>query len=457
MTGAFVSTLLARARQRGLRDCLLYHAAAVELQADNTGREEHSETAGLAFEAAFGGRTAGAYTEAFTDEAADFLVESCVENAGIAGGRPRTPCAPGLTYPVLPAPDLQADGPEACRGLLDAARAELARRGPELERSVYYAQSALRTVRVMNDIGLDVSFTGSRFTLMVAPVCLRGGTMENGIAFRGSSRLDAIDVPGLVAEASDRVSGYVGAGRIPTARYDAVFRNEVATYLLQALAVFFSRDVARAGRSRFIDARIGSRVASEALTIVDDPHRDGGLFSTPFDAQGCPTRRKVLVESGVLRDMLCDLACAETGPGADLPLSPGNAARMSHFQPLEVSPTNLSILPGKEPLPALLGRLGTGLFVTDATAYFHGAGVNPVTGDFSLPSKGFVVEGGRIVRPFTNVVVAGNLYDLLLGVEAVASDPIVGLPTSFIPGAPARSGGYESPALLVRGVSVAGE
>jgi PmbA protein len=158
---------------------------------------------------------------------------------------------------------------------------------------------------------------------------------------------------------------------------------------------------------------MGETIASDLVNVVDDGRLPGGLGSRPFDAEGLPTRRNLLLERGVLRSWLLDSYAARK-----LGLrSTGNAARGAASAP-GVAPTNLWLEPGRDPLDELVRSTERGLLVTG----LFGQGFNPVTGDFSRGARGFWIERGERAHPVEEVTVAGNLADLLRDVDRVASD-----------------------------------
>jgi PmbA protein len=163
----------------------------------------------------------------------------------------------------------------------------------------------------------------------------------------------------------------------------------------------------------FLADRLGERVASARVTVLDDGRLPGGLGSAPFDGEGQPTRRTVVLEQGRLASWLLD------GYGARrLGLATtGNAARSPGAAPA-AAPTNLWIEPGRGSEADLVADTPRGLLVTG----LFGHGFNPVTGDFSRGAHGFWIEAGRLSHPVEEVTVAGNLGEMLEQVDAVGGE-----------------------------------
>jgi PmbA protein len=160
-----------------------------------------------------------------------------------------------------------------------------------------------------------------------------------------------------------------------------------------------------------------------------------------FDSEGTPCKVKTVVEEGVLKTLLHNLKTAAKA-GVE---STGNASRARAASPVGVAPSVLRIEPGSLSADELVQTLGDGLIITELEG-IH-AGVDAISGDFSLKSAGFLVEGGRIVRPVSNITVAGNFITLLKGVSALGSDILFSLPQTAY---------FASPSVLVERLSVAG-
>ena len=166
-------------------------------------------------------------------------------------------------------------------------------------------------------------------------------------------------------------------------------------------------------RTSFLLDRLGEAIASPLVTLVDDGRLRSGLASRPFDGEGVATRRTTVVEAGVLRSYLLDTyAAARLGLATT-----GNAARAVGDVP-GASPTNFHLLAGTTPAADIVRSVERGLYVTSLSGF----GVNPVTGDYSRGAAGLWIERGEFVHPVEEVTIAGNLLDMLRGIEMVGDD-----------------------------------
>jgi PmbA protein len=126
--------------------------------------------------------------------------------------------------------------------------------------------------------------------------------------------------------------------------------------------------------------------------------------------------------------------------------STGNAAKAGLAGAMHVSPSNFYIKPGEPSFDALMEKLGDGVFITELEG-LH-AGVDSISGDFSLSARGFRVEGGKKTTPVEQIVVSGNFYDLLENIEAIGNDLRFSMPSG---------GSIGSPSLIIKSINVAGE
>ncbi len=152
---------------------------------------------------------------------------------------------------------------------------------------------------------------------------------------------------------------------------------------------------------------------SANVTIHDDGRMLGGLGSRPFDGEGLPTNRKIVVEKGVLKTYLLDCYSARK-----LKLEPtGNASRGVGEAP-GVSPTNFYLEPGPYTPEQVIGSVKRGLYVTELIGF----GVNSVTGDYSRGAGGLWIEDGQLVFPVQEITIAGNLKEMFMSIEMIAND-----------------------------------
>ena len=167
-------------------------------------------------------------------------------------------------------------------------------------------------------------------------------------------------------------------------------------------------------KTSFLAGKLGERIGSDAVTVIDDGRRPRGLGSRPFDAEGQATRRTVAVEKGRLASFLLDVYSArKLGLRSTGNASRGADQRAGRRADQPVARAGPRVARASCSANTERGLLVTGLF---------GQGFNPVTGDFSRGARGFWIERGERAFPVEEITVAGNLADLLRDVDRVASD-----------------------------------
>lgn len=234
----------------------------------------------------------------------------------------------------------------------------------------------------------------------------------------------------------------LGACTVLSGNYDVVFSGKQFRAFLSAFSPVFSAKQAQLGLS-LLAGKEGEQVAADCITLADDPMREGTSMKTPFDGEGVATARKNVIEGGVLKTLLYDLTTAKKAGCA----STGNGQKRGYSAPVSIAPYSFCILPGKDSEETLFEKIGNGLYITECKG-FH-AGANAVTGDFSIESAGFMIRDGKRAEPVKSFTVAGNFFDMLKRIECISDTVDWGLPGGFTV--------FGSPAVLIRGMGVAGK
>ncbi|MFO0773990.1 MAG: TldD/PmbA family protein [Nitrospiraceae bacterium] len=270
-------------------------------------------------------------------------------------------------------------------------------------------------VVLANSRGFCGEYQASSYSLSVAPVARdpQSGTMQRDSWYAVQRRYTKLDTPEAVGmEAARRAVGRLGARKGPTRAVPIVFDRECAGSLLSNLCSAASGYALYKGAS-FLAGRLGTQLAPETVTIYDDGRMVGGLGSKPFDGDGVPTRKNLIVDRGRLVSYLLD-----TYSGRKLGMaSTGNAARSVGDSP-GVSPTNFYLVPGTKTPEQIIASVPDGLYVTQ----LMGFGINMVTGDYSRGAAGYWIERGELTYPVEEITIAGNLKDMFASIEMIGSD-----------------------------------
>jgi PmbA protein len=264
-----------------------------------------------------------------------------------------------------------------------------------------------------NTAGFVGSYDTASHSLFSEPLAAQNGSMQRDYWMTLAHRLaDLEDAAAVGRRAAERALRRLGSRPIPTCEAAVIFDPVTAPSLLGHIAACVNGySIYR--ESSYLAGRLGEMVASECVHVIDDGRRPGGLGSKPFDGEGLPTRRNVVIDRGRLSCYLLD-----SYSGRKLGLaSTGNAARGAGGPP-SVAPTNLWLEPGDADLDDLVASTQRGLLVTELI----GMGFNAVTGDYSRGAAGLWIEGGEIAYPVDEITIAGNLADMLATIDAVGSD-----------------------------------
>ncbi len=262
--------------------------------------------------------------------------------------------------------------------------------------------------------GFSGGYASSYSSLVVTPVADdEGGKKRRGYHWTAKRFLADLMSPEEVGkEAARRTVRKLGARKVPTCEAPVVFDPDAARSLLGLFAgCAMGSSIWR--KSSYLVGREGSRVASDLVTIVDDPLIVRGPGSRPFDGEGLPARVNTVVEGGVLKTYLCDSYSARKLSRE----STGNASRGGGGG-VGPSTTNFVLRPTTTKAADIVKSTQKGLYVTE----MMGFGFNAVTGDFSRGAAGFWIENGELVHPVAEVTISLNLDQLLQAIDAVGDD-----------------------------------
>jgi len=323
--------------------------------------------------------------------------------------------------------------PEALQD--DAARAEaagLAVKGVSQVQSASAGYGAHQVYLAATN-GFEGGYRRTDRGLSCVAIAGSGSGMERD--YDGDSRIFQADLRSaedIGTSAGERALARMDARKPPTGAYPVLFDERISSTLIGHLLAAVSGSAIARGASWLRDA-MGEDVLPKGLSITEDPHRPRTSGSRPFDAEGLPTGKRVIVEDGTLKGWTLDLATARK-----LGMAPtGNAARGPGSNP-GPSVWNIALTQGDATRDDLIKQMGTGLLVTSMI----GSTINPNTGDYSRGASGLWIENGEITHAINECTIAGNLRDML---------------ASIVPANDARTHlSRVVPSLLVPGMTLAG-
>jgi len=291
-----------------------------------------------------------------------------------------------------------------------------------------------------NSRGFLGSYKTSYAGVSAAPIAVDASGARQRDGWWSSARSFALlESPEAVgAEAGRRAVRRLGARRVPTQQVPIVFAPEVARSLIGSVFDAASGDAIWRHAS-YLAGQLGETIAAAKITIVDDnlmmlPTGVGGFGTSPFDGEGLPSRRTVIVEDGVLKNYLLNTYTARK-LGMK---STHNASRGLAGTP-GIGCGNLYLEPGPQTPDQIIGDVKAGLYVTS----LMGFGTNIVTGDYSRGATGLWIENGELTHAVEEITIAGNLREMFQNVTAIGNDLVF-------------RGAVASPTIRIDGMTIAG-
>ncbi|MCI9435603.1 MAG: TldD/PmbA family protein [Lachnospiraceae bacterium] len=443
----FKEAVIRYAVENGIADYELYYEGgwsdSVEIYKEEVKGYTTEENMGVCFRCIIGGKAGYASTENLTEEEARSLVSRALENAGSIESEEE--CfihKKGDSYAVCEKNDSpRPSGAELVETAL-ALQKELYRADRRVvDGTQAYIVYGSQKYALCNSNGLDLEDEFSMANSYGMAIVEDNGEMYDGFKVKDGRTIQELDLKEIAGEAVEEAVSTIGAGSIPSGKYTVVFSNKAMATLLATYSSVFSAEQAQKGMSLLKDKE-GEKIAADIVTITDDPRYKDSMVKRTFDGEGVAAYAKNVVENGVLATLLHNL---KTAAKAGVK-STGNASKASYSSVVGVSPFTFYLHPSQgegSALEDIFRAAGEGLYITDLEG-LH-AGANPVSGDFSLSSKGFLITEGKKGAPVKNITVSGSFFELLKKVEIIGNDLEL------------LRGKFGSPAILVRDMAVAGK
>lgn len=443
----FKDAVVVAAKAAGLVDYELYYEQSDSIQIGSTQREinqfTNSNSGGVCFRAVIDGKIGAASTEELSAAQAESIVARAIENGRTIeseekvflceGGKTYEPYAPsGLAIP-------------ATSELVDAALGandKLLKADKRVEDSCAASAMAEKAhISIFNSKGLDLSWDNTVVGMMAMAITSDGNEKTNAYEMQFGELNDEL-ADKVTSKAVESAAAKLGGQVAPTAVCPVVFAPGAMASLLATFSPMLSSENAQKGMS-LLAGKEGEVIASSAVTLVDDPFCEKNPIRINFDGEGCPAHRKNVIEKGKLTTLLYNLKTAAVA-GRE---TTGNASRANYSAPVGISPFSMYLEAGTLTEDELLAKAGNGVYI-NSLGGLH-AGANPVSGDFSLQSSGFMIENGKKTTPVKSFTVAGNFAELLKKITDLSNEvvfPSLGGTTAF-----------GSPCVLVDNLSIAGK
>jgi PmbA protein len=391
----------------------------------------------------FGQRAANTYSSDFSAAGIERMLKSALELARITSEDP---------YAGIP----EADKLGSLSGDLDlyyedvyslpgTERIEYARRAekaaldadPRIKNSEGGSFDAATGKKVLaNSHGFVGEYQRSYCSVAAVPIAQdENGLMQRDYWYsvaRSLAKLESAEQVGK--EAARRTVRRLGARKVKTAHVPVVLDPMVATSMIGHIFEGINGDSVYRGAS-FLAGKLGEKIAGPNVTVVDDGTMPGGFGTSPFDGEGIPTRRTVVIENGILKSYLLNTYTAKK-LGLE---TTANASRGLAGTP-GIGPGNYFLEPGQRAPGQIIADIKDGLYITE----FLGHGANLVTGDYSRGASGMWIVNGELAYPVEEITVAGNLKEMFNNISEIGND------LEF-------RGSTASPTIRIDGLTVGGE
>jgi PmbA protein len=394
-------------------------STVVRLNEVETLKESGSRAVGV--RVFFGQRAASTYSSDFSPESLEQMVKSALALAKITSEDPFAGIPePSLLGSIGGDLDLYY---EDVHSLANSERIAYARRcekaaldtDPRIRNSDGGSFDAAIGRKVLaNSHGFVGEYQRSYCSIAAVPIAQsEDGSMQRDYWYSLARSLGRLESPEKVGQiAAERTLRRLGARKVKTAKVPVVLDPMISRSLLDHIFEGVNGDSVYRGAS-FLAGKLGQKVAGENVTVIDDGTMPGGFGTSPFDAEGVPTRRTTVIDGGVLNSYLLNTYTAKKLRLA----TTGNAARGLAGNP-GIGAGNYFLQPGTKSPREIIADVREGLYITE----FLGFGVNLVTGDYSRGASGLWISGGELAFPVEEITVAGNLKEMLFNIADIGND-----------------------------------
>ena len=429
----FINDLLAKAKAAGIEPAEVYFVSGESFRAmcqqGMINNYTVNSTRGLSLRGIYGGKMGYASTQAFDADAAGQLIAGVIESAELTEDDSVQEIYAGdESYPEVACanPDLDKVSAEEKLDYIRRAEKALLDTDSRIKATTYnMISTGSETVRLVNSRGLDLCFHDNHVVTYLSALAKDGDKTATGSKLVAGRVFDPNGAETSAKLAAEEALFMLGAEPVKSGTWRAIFDPYAMSDMLQVFSAIFSAENAQQNMS-LLGGHEGEMVASEAVTLIDDPLLPDGFDSRGFDDEGVRSQTKCVIENGVLKTLLYNLKTARKA-GVK---STGNARRSGYAGPVRVAPSNFFLKPGTLTQEQLIEGMGEGIVITSVSG-LH-AGANFMSGDFSLIAEGYTVKDGKRDKAVDRITVAGNFYTLLKSIRAVGSDLV-------FPGSPVGS------------------
>ncbi|MUK87652.1 TldD/PmbA family protein [Ornithinibacillus sp. L9] len=442
----FRDQLFTEGEKLGITELELYYekqdSFACQIFKGEVDEYESSTVNGVSVRGLYNGKMGYAYTEKLDEESVHFLLDSVKENAELIEDEPEELFEGNASYEEKDfySSSLDEVTTEQKIAFLQEVEKKIYAYDPRVVQSDYAGLQDQSVEKALyNNKGIALSDRNNFFFVAFSVVVKENEEIKSDFHIEITKDFSTLDADEIAKQAVEKSLSYLGGKTYPNKNYPVVFKNSAAAALLATFASSFSAEAVQKNQS-LLKGKLNEQIASETVTLTDDPLLTDGVRSGTFDSEGVPTKKISIVENGKLKTYFHNLKTAKKDGVA----STGHGYKSSYKGTVGISPSNFFVVPGEESYEQLYESLDEGVIITNLAGLHSGA--NQISGDFSVAANGYYVKDGKIAGPTNLMTIAGNFFEVLQDVEKVGTD------LEFSP-----MGGYGyigSPSLKIKSIAV---
>ena len=419
----FIELVFKKAQEKNIEEFEIYFLSggntSLKVYEGKIENFSDSQNQGISFRGKFDGKMGYSYTESFTEDDADFLINEAGENASIIESEDEQIIYDGKGE-YVPVETYNSNLENIKISQIENFLINMEKEAKNLDSRVKNINSCMfgmgKGERIIkNSKGVFLKDKGNVAYTYLSLKAEENGIIKTGSDFKVGRKFEEFDFKKIAQNAVSDAVSKLNPISINLKESKCIIENLAFTSLIDSMAGIFSAEAVQKGVS-LLKGKLGEKIAGEKFSLVDDPHLKDGEGSSSFDAEGVPTKYKELIADGILKTYLYNLKTAKK----DGVNSTGNASKGGYKGTIGISSFNLYVKKGEKSFEELLKEIGNGVLITDFTG-LH-SGLNSISGDFSLAAEGFLIKNGKKYEPLNQMTVAGNFFELLKDIEEIGND-----------------------------------
>lgn len=419
----FIDLVFKKAKQKNIEELEIYFLSgtntSLKVYNEKIDSFSDNQNQGISFRGKFKEKMGYSYTESFTEEDADFLIKEAEENASVIESDDEQIIYDGKgNYVSVETYDSSLENLEISKieEFLINMEKEALQYDSRIKRVSTCVFGMGKSERIIkNSKGVDLRDRGNVAYVYISVAAEENGIIKTGSEFKVGRDFNEFNYKEISHRAAYKALSKFNSISVDLKESRCVIENLAFTSLLESMAGIFSAEAVQKGVS-LLKGKIGEKIASDKVSVIDNPHLEKSEGAASFDSEGVPTKYKELISNGVLKTYLYNLKTAKKD-GVE---STGNASKGGYKGTVGISSFNLYVQNGVKSFEELLKDVNEGILITDF-AGLH-SGLNSISGDFSLAAEGFIIENGKKGRALNQMTVAGNFFEVLKNIEEVGND-----------------------------------